>query len=133
MDGRGRALDNVFVERLWRNVKQEDLYLKGYETAVEMMRGFAEYFQFYNTGRPHQSLGDKNPGRGIRKRHRKRSTHRRQVLSEECLRRVVGDYRAATGSGINNRRVATLNSILFCLVDRVHFSMKSGNIAKLIL
>ena len=61
MDGRGRALDNVFVERLWRNVKQEDLYLKGYETAGEMMRGFAQYFQFYNTGRPHQSLGYKTP------------------------------------------------------------------------
>jgi len=61
MDGRGRALDNVFVERLWRNVKQEDLYLKGYETAVEMMRGFAEYFRFYNIERPHQSLGYKTP------------------------------------------------------------------------
>ena len=61
MDGRGRALDNVFVERLWRKVKQEDLYLKGYETAGEMMRGFAEYFQFYSIGRPHQSLGYKTP------------------------------------------------------------------------
>ena len=61
MDGRGRALDNVFVERLWRNVKQEDLYLKGYETAVEMTRGLAEYFQLYNTARPHQSLGYKTP------------------------------------------------------------------------
>lgn len=61
MDGRGRALDNVFVERLWRNVKQEDLYLKGYETAVEMTRGFTEYFQLYNTERPHQSLGYKTP------------------------------------------------------------------------
>ncbi|MCF8383892.1 MAG: DDE-type integrase/transposase/recombinase, partial [Chlorobium sp.] len=46
MAGRGRALDNIFVERLWRNVKQEELYLKGYETAVELMRGLTEYFRF---------------------------------------------------------------------------------------
>ena len=61
MDGRGRALDNVFVERLWRNVNQEELYLKGDETAVEMMRGFTEYFKLYSTERPHQSLGYKTP------------------------------------------------------------------------
>jgi len=52
---------SIFVERLWRNVKQEDLYLKGYETAAEMMRGLTEYFRFYNIERPHQSLGYKTP------------------------------------------------------------------------
>ena len=61
MDGRGRVFDNIFVERLWRNVNQEELYLKGDETAVEMMRGFTEYFKLYNTERPHQSLGYKTP------------------------------------------------------------------------
>lgn len=61
MDGRGRALDNIFVERLWRNVKHEDLYLKGYDTPVEMKQGLTEYFRHYNTERPHQSLGYKTP------------------------------------------------------------------------
>lgn len=57
MDGRGRALDNVFVERLWRSVKYEDIYPKGYETLPELVTGLTEYFAFYNTGRAHQSLG----------------------------------------------------------------------------
>ena len=61
MDGRGRAFDNIFVERLWRNVKHEDVYLKGYATMGELMVGLAEYFAFYNGERPHQSLGHKTP------------------------------------------------------------------------
>jgi len=61
MDGRGRVFDNIFVERLWRNVKYEDVYLKGYATMGELMVGLAEYFTFYNTERPHQSLGDLTP------------------------------------------------------------------------
>ena len=61
MDGRGRAFDNIFVERLWRNVKHEDVYLKGYATMGELMVGLAKYFTFYNGERPHQSLGYKTP------------------------------------------------------------------------
>ncbi len=61
MDGRGRAFDNIFVERLWRNVKHEDVYLKGYASMDELMAGLAEYFIFYNGERPHQSLGQKTP------------------------------------------------------------------------
>jgi putative transposase len=61
MDGRGRCLDNVFVERLWRSVKYEDVYLRGYETVAELERGLAAYFRFYNTERPHQSLGYRTP------------------------------------------------------------------------
>ena len=61
MDGRGRAFDNIFVERLWRNVKYEDVYLKGYATMGELLIGLAEYFVFYNGERPHQSLGDRTP------------------------------------------------------------------------
>lgn len=57
MDGRGRALDNIFVERLWRSVKHEDVYLKGYATLPELLLGLTEYFVFYNTERTHQSLG----------------------------------------------------------------------------
>ncbi len=56
MDGRGRALDNIFVERLWRSVKHEDVYLKGYATMPEVQLGLTEYFLFYNRERTHQSL-----------------------------------------------------------------------------
>ena len=61
MDGRGRAFDNIFVERLWRNVKYEDVYLKGYATMGELMIGLAEYFAFYNSERPHQALNHQTP------------------------------------------------------------------------
>ena len=61
MDGRGRALDNIFVERLWRSVKHEDVYLKGYATLPELLLGLAEYFVFYNTERTHQSLDYSTP------------------------------------------------------------------------
>jgi len=61
MDGRGRAFDNIFVERLWRSVKHEDVYLKGYATMGELTIGLAEYFAFYNGERPHQSLSQKTP------------------------------------------------------------------------
>jgi len=63
MDGRGRALDNIFVERLWRSVKHEDVYLKGYGSMTELMAGLTEYFSYYNSERPHQSLGYLTPDR----------------------------------------------------------------------
>lgn len=62
MDGRGRALDNIFVERLWRSVKYEDIYLKQYESVPALERGLQDYFYFYNHERPHQSLGYRVPG-----------------------------------------------------------------------
>ena len=61
MDGRGRALDNIFVERLWRSVKHEDVYLKGYTTVPELLLGLTEYFAFYNAERTHQALGYRTP------------------------------------------------------------------------
>jgi putative transposase len=61
MDGRGRAFDNIFVERLWRSVKYEDVYLKDYGVVDEARRGLDDYFTFYNTGRLHQSLGYQTP------------------------------------------------------------------------
>jgi putative transposase len=61
MDGRGRALDNVFVERLWRSVKYEDIYIQGYDTVPRLHRGLARYFAFYNDERPHQSLDYRTP------------------------------------------------------------------------
>ena len=61
MDGRGRALDNIFVERLWRSVKYEDVYLKGYAIMSDLLVGLAEYFVFYNGERTHQSLDYRTP------------------------------------------------------------------------
>jgi len=61
MDGRGRALDNVFIERLWRSVKYEEVYLKDYSTVAEAVTSLDAYFRFYNHERLHQSLGYKTP------------------------------------------------------------------------
>lgn len=57
MDGKGRALDNVFVERLWRTVKYDEIYLKSYRSQVEAETNLADFFRFYNERRPHSSLG----------------------------------------------------------------------------
>ena len=56
MDGRGRWMDNVFIERLWRSLKYEDIYLKGYADGREARAGIAAWMDFYNHGRPHQAL-----------------------------------------------------------------------------
>ncbi len=61
MDGRGRALDNIFIERLWRSVKYEDVYLKDYATVPLLDTGLRHYFSFYNTERLHQSLDYHTP------------------------------------------------------------------------
>jgi putative transposase len=61
-DGRGRALDNVFIERLWRSVKYEDIYIKDYESVPELESGLTAYFRFYDEDRPHQSLDYRTPG-----------------------------------------------------------------------
>ena len=63
MDGRGRALDNIFVERLWRTVKYEEVYLKQHDTVQSLLIGLTDYFVFYNQERHHQSLGYKTPDR----------------------------------------------------------------------
>jgi putative transposase len=60
-DGRGRALDNIFVERLWRSVKYEEVYPKVYTTGTEAMMGLTRYFEFYNHQRLHQSLAYQTP------------------------------------------------------------------------
>ena len=68
-DGRGRALDNVFVERLWRSVKYEEVYLKDYQTVSDARDGLTQYFQFYNNERYHQSLDYKTPFAVYRSQH----------------------------------------------------------------
>jgi putative transposase len=60
-DGRGRALDNVFVERLWRSVKWEEVYLHDYQTVADALSGLDRYFRFYNQERPHQALAYRTP------------------------------------------------------------------------
>lgn len=61
MDGRGRVYDNIFVERLWRSVKYEEVYLRDYEGVAEAKESLGRYFKFYNDERPHQSLGYRTP------------------------------------------------------------------------
>src|SRR5207237_5954124 len=61
MDGKGRALDNVFVERLWRTVKYEEVFLKDYMDVGEAIEGLGKYFRFYNRERSHQALGYRTP------------------------------------------------------------------------
>jgi putative transposase len=60
-DGRGRALDTVFVERLWRSVKWEEVYLHDYQTVADALSGLDRYFRFYNEERPHQALAYRTP------------------------------------------------------------------------
>jgi putative transposase len=61
MDGKERATDNAVIERLWRSIKQENIYRNVYETALELYQGLYRYFEFYNTERPHQSVNHKPP------------------------------------------------------------------------
>ena len=62
MDGRGRCMDNVFVERLWRSIKYEEVYLKAYQNGTEARKGIGAYLAFYNQERPHQALAYRSPG-----------------------------------------------------------------------
>ena len=61
MDGRGRAMDNIMIERLWRTVKYHHIYLRDYETTEQLLAGLREYFEYYNNERPHSSLNDRTP------------------------------------------------------------------------
>jgi putative transposase len=62
MDGRGRCFDNIFIERLWRSLKYEEVYLRDYALVPEARAGIGNWFRFYNHERPHQSLGYRTPG-----------------------------------------------------------------------
>ena len=61
MDGKGRAIDNVMIERLWRTVKYENIYLKEYTTGADCHAGLKAYFQYYRHERPHQGLANRTP------------------------------------------------------------------------
>jgi putative transposase len=79
MDGRGRALDNVFIERLWRSVKYQEIYLRDYSTVADVEEGLKLYFEKYNHERPHQSLDNLTPAKvyewGAEVRQRRRVDH----------------------------------------------------------
>jgi len=85
MDGKGRYLDNIFVERLWRSVKYEEVYLKAYQTGTEARQGIDAYLDFYNRERPHQALRYRTPG---------------QVFNEEQPRRHLQEQEVVLLSGI---------------------------------
>ena len=61
MDGKGRAIDNVFIERFWRSLKYENIYLKQYDSVADLCKGLKSYMDFYSNERPHQSLNGKTP------------------------------------------------------------------------
>ena len=61
MDGKGHWMDNIFIERLWKTVKYEDIYLKAYSSIADVRKGLKDYFERYNSRRRHQSLGDRTP------------------------------------------------------------------------
>ncbi len=61
MDGKGRAMGNIMVERLWRSAKYEEIYTKEYASVTELVKSLSSYFRFYNGQRPHQSLGGRTP------------------------------------------------------------------------
>jgi putative transposase len=81
MDGKGRAIDNIFVERLWRSVKYEDIYLKAYEDGWQLEKGMDSYFNFYNRERLHQSLDYKTP---------------QEVCLGACRAQIKEEYKAET-------------------------------------
>ena len=99
MDGKGRYQGNIFVERLWRTVKYEEVYLKAYVNAVEARRELGAYFRFYNNLRPQQALGYQTPAEVF---------HGEQDVRSEDSK----DRRCAPGEGSESLAGPSLNSAL---------------------
>ena len=100
MDGKGRYADNIFVERLWRTVKYEEVYLKAYASAGEARRELGAYFRFYNDQRPHQALGYRTPGEVFsegRAPQNEESTVRRWSPEADAV-----SYAGAAGPSLNS-------------------------------
>ena len=85
MDGRGRYQDNIFVERLWRTVKYEEVYLKAYANGIEARLGLRQYFRFYNERRPHQALGYRTPAEVFYGQPVEEDLKRRRCLDQPAL------------------------------------------------
>ena len=90
MDGKGRYNDNIFVERLWRTVKYEEVYLKAYANATEARRELSSYFRFYNDQRPHQALGYRTPAEVFHEA--RNATGDRSKLAEGPPERMLVSY-----------------------------------------
>ena len=106
MDGRGRCMDNVFVERLWRSIKYEEVYLKAYQNGTEARKGIGAYLAFYNQERPHQALGYRSPGQVFHAVSPQRCLlgHPQALQSDEGLARIhrrtpMDGVRKAEGGG----------------------------------
>lgn len=97
MDGKGRCMDNVFVERLWRSVKYEEVYLKAYQSGIEARRGIGAYLALYNQERPHQALGYRTPG---------------QVFMEESPARRLLEHAVALSSMAGTRDFPAVDSLI---------------------
>ena len=97
MNGRGRYQDNIFVERLWRTVKYEEVYLKAYANAGEARRELGAYFRFYNHWRPHQALGYRTPAGGLPRGDCRRGTEGKEVPEPTGL----GITRSSAGVPLN--------------------------------
>jgi putative transposase len=97
MDGKGRCMDNVFVERLWRSIKYEEVYLKAYQNGTEARRGIGAYLAFYNQERPHQALGYRTPG---------------QVFQVESPGGCLLDHAGALSSVAGTRDLPAVDSLI---------------------
>ncbi len=96
MDGKGRYLDNIFVERLWRSIKYEEVYLKAYQNGSEAGRGIDAYLDFYDRERPHRALGYQTPG---------------EVFKAEPQTRWLQDQDVVLPSGIETFPLAATDSL----------------------
>ena len=97
MDGRGRCMDNVFVERLWRSIKYEEVYLKAYQNGTEARRGIRAYLAFYNHERPHQALTYQTSG---------------QVFQNDGTARRLLEHAGALSSGARSRDIPAVDSLI---------------------
>ena len=97
MDGKGRCMDNVLVERLWRSVKYEEVYLKAYQNGTEARRGIGAYLAFYNQERPHQALGYQTPG---------------QVFQAVSPRRCLLEHAGALSSVAESQDIRAVDSLI---------------------
>ena len=100
MDGKGRYADNIFVERLWRTVKYEEVYLKAYACATEARRELGAYFRFYNNQRPHQALSYRTPAEVF---HGDPAVREEESKYRRCSDGPVsGSYAGVTGPSLNS-------------------------------
>jgi putative transposase len=128
MDGRGRAFDNIFVERLWRSVKYEEVYLKDYSGVRDATDSLRRYFDFYNNERPHQSLDYRTPSEvyfaGTEKIIHTELMGGIQLISRSVLNtKALLSQEALQGAPAGqSQEIYTLKDRRFCLDNGVHFS-----------